>query len=332
MNHTNEHDMINESLKNFLVSLGIIAGIGYGVNKFHNDKHLSGKSIDAIVNDINSKPTTEESTFISEVKARLISDIDSEEKLSENEKKKVINTVKDINIVFVSSEHIAQIAEKKDVVGVYFNYTFDGKRHPIIVVDREKFKIDADPTVFHELRHLVDDALSDKGQYSEYAEITSLLDKDIISGSELGKKKLKAKIELYVDNHTGVKVSQIKPKKRAEYIKARNKVVNSLLWSMEDGIEYRSSPSEFYVRFHGLKKWMIDNCYLKDMNDTITQEKLIKVFNDPNASKAFFDFKIDFFEILFYLNVDMTGKTKSDVSKANSIVANYTDFKNNYNA
>lgn len=68
------------------------------------------------------------------------------------------------------------------------------------------------------------------------------------------------------------------------------------------------------------------------MNDTITQEKLIKVFNDPNASKAFFDFKIDFFEILFYLNVDMTGKTKSDVSKANSIVANYTDFKNNYNA
>ena len=96
--------------------------------------------------------------------------------------------------------------------------------------------------------------------------------------------------------------------------------------------EYRSSPSEFYVRFHGLKKWMIDNGYLKDMNYQITQEKLIKVFNDKNASKAFFDFKIDFFEILFYMNVDMTGKTKSDVSKANSIVANYNDFKNNYNA
>lgn len=32
------------------------------------------------------------------------------------------------------------------------------------------------------------------------------------------------------------------------------------------------------------------------------------------------------------MNVDMTGKTKSDVSKANSIVANYNDFKNNYNA
>jgi len=72
MNHINENDMINEGLKNFLVSLAIIVGIGYGVNKFHNDK-LSASSIDAIVNDVNSKPNAEESKFVSVVKNRLIS-------------------------------------------------------------------------------------------------------------------------------------------------------------------------------------------------------------------------------------------------------------------
>lgn len=74
MNHINENDMINEGLKNFLVSLGIIVGIGYGVNKFH-DKQLSASSIDAIVNDVNSKPNAEESKFVSAVKNRLIMDI-----------------------------------------------------------------------------------------------------------------------------------------------------------------------------------------------------------------------------------------------------------------
>ncbi len=330
MNHINENDMINEGLKNFLVSLGIIVGIGYGVNKFH-DKQLSASSIDAIVNDVNSKPNAEESKFVSAVKNRLISDINSENNLSDAKKKIAIDEVSKIDIIFVSTKHIKQVADGDDVVGLYSSYNLDGKKHKFILVDRSKFTLES-PTVYHELRHLVDDAFSDKGEYSEYAEITNLLDKDIISGTELGKKKLRDKVELFVDNHTGVTVNQLKPKKRLAYIKARNEVVNSIIWSMEDGIEYKSSPSEFYVRFHGLKKWMIDNGYLKDMNDQITQEKLIKVFNDKNTSKAFFDYKIDFFEILFYMNVDMTGKTKSDVSKANSIVANYNDFKNNYNA
>jgi len=33
--------------------------------------------------------------------------------------------------------------------------------------------------------------------------------------------------------------------------------------------------------------------------------------------------------LLFYMNIDFTGKTKSDMTKANSIVANYRDYISN---
>jgi hypothetical protein len=92
-------------------------------------------------------------------------------------------------------------------------------------------------------------------------------------------------------------------------------------------MDYLTSSSEIYVRFHGLKRWMIRKGYLKDMNSEITQDIIIKMmqsddFYDLNTSKK------DFFQLLFYMDVDFTGKTKSDMTKANSIVANYTDYIN----
>jgi hypothetical protein len=63
------------------------------------------------------------------------------------------------------------------------------------------------------------------------------------------------------------------------------------------------------------------------MNSEITQDIIIKMMQsddiyDLNTAKK------DFFQLLFYMDVDFTGKTKSDMTKANSIVANYTDYIN----
>jgi hypothetical protein len=92
--------------------------------------------------------------------------------------------------------------------------------------------------------------------------------------------------------------------------------------------EYLTSPSEVYVRFHGLKRWMIKNGYLKDMNDEITQDKIIQVLNNVDLVKDVNKYDLDFMEFLFYLDVDFTGKVPHDLKKVNSIVANYTDYLN----
>ena len=73
---------------------------------------------------------------------------------------------------------------------------------------------------------------------------------------------------------------------------------------------------------------MIKNGYLKDINSEITQDIIINMMKE----KKFLNPKIidkDFFQLLFYMNVDFTGKTKSDMTKANSIVANYKDYISN---
>jgi hypothetical protein len=100
------------------------------------------------------------------------------------------------------------------------------------------------------------------------------------------------------------------------------------MFDNKEDTKYLTSPAEVYVRFHGLKRWMIKNGYLKDMNDLITQEKIIQVLGDERIIREHGPYDLDFIEFLFYLDVDFTGKEPHDLKKVNSIVANYTDYLN----
>ena len=71
---------------------------------------------------------------------------------------------------------------------------------------------------------------------------------------------------------------------------------------------------------------MIKNGYLKDMNDLITQDKIIKVLNDEKLIHEYNKNNLDFYKFLFFLDVDFSGKVPHDMKKVNSIVANYTDY------
>ena len=64
------------------------------------------------------------------------------------------------------------------------------------------------------------------------------------------------------------------------------------------------------------------------MNDTITQEKIIQILSDTRILTTGSKLNLDFVELLFYLDVDFTGKEPHDFKKVNSIVANYTDYLN----
>ncbi len=94
----------------------------------------------------------------------------------------------------------------------------------------------------------------------------------------------------------------------------------------KDMLKYLTSPHEVYARFHGLKRFLLKNGYIHSMNDKITQQHIIDLTAYPRFLKNMADF--DFFELIFYLNIDFTGKTESDMTKANSIVANYNDYLN----
>lgn len=329
----NEYEMLNESnltWKQLLIGLGIV----YTLNSLLTPNPLTNQEVSELINDVNNNPTRLEDNLIRDIKGKLISDILSTNKLSELKKNKIIVEVNKIKFICVDSETINSIsANGNSILGCYITYLdTDKKLIKAIFIDKDKIK-GLDNTIIHELRHLVDDTLGDKSyRYSEMSNIVNMLDKDIVIQNEIGKKKLRDKLKAYTtlisERELGFKISSIsdveKLKKTNNFIEeTTDEFVEDI--SDVDNIKYITSPEEVYTRFHVMKKWMIKNGYIKDINSEITQEDIIKLFNDPR----FYDGKyLDFKELVFFLDVDLSGKTKSNMDKENSVVVNYTDYIN----
>jgi hypothetical protein len=339
-----EDYLINEKIeiswKELIIGLGII----YGINHYFGEErlpHMSGKEIDKTINDINNAPSKEEDAFIKKIREDLISDIEETNNLDSIRKKRVISVIKSIKFVCVDTRTMQIIGEDKDVMACYFRH-FNEKMQQVsaIIVDRKRLSsLGASSIIIHELRHLVDDVLEgdafDSENYSEFTNIVDILDKDIVLGTPVGKKRLKQKIDFYsrnlVELAIGGKIEDIKSEKgRKEVEEVQDQFKNNFIgmFDNKEDTKYLTSPAEVYVRFHGLKRWMIKNGYLKDMNDIITQEKIIQVLGDDRIIKEHGKYDLDFIEFLFYLDVDFTGKEPHDMKKVNSIVANYTDYLN----
>lgn len=245
----------------------------------------------------------------------------------------MINGINSIPFVLVDSDTI-QLITGENSLGCYFGYLDNFKNLvTIILVDREKIKLGThfDETILHELRHLVDDLLVDgRKEYSELSNIIDILDKDIVLRNEAGETKIRKKVNDYIDIMVKNTVApEYLNSKRVKEIsnKLKDRYFN-IIFLDKSTMDYLTSSSEIYARFHGLKRWMIKNGYLKDMNSKITQDIIIDMMQD----KQFLNPEIinkDFFQLIFYMDVDFTGKTKSDVSKLNSIVTNYRDYISN---
>ena len=339
-----KEELINEKIeiswKELIIGLGII----YGINHYFGEERLprmSGKEIDKTISDINNAPSKEEDAFIKKIREDLISDIETTNNLDSIRKNKVISVIKSIKFVCVDTKTMEIIGENKGTMACYFRH-FNEKMQPVsaIIVDRKRLSsLGASSIIIHELRHLVDDVLAgepfDSEDYSEFINIVDILDKDIVLGTQIGKKRLKQKIDFYSKNLVelaiGGRIEDVKSEEgRKEVREVEEQFRDNFIGMFDDekNIKYLTSPAEIYVRFHGLKRWMIKNGYLKDMNDQITQEKIIQILGDEKLIKEHGKYDLDFFEFLFYLDVDFTGKEPHDFKKVNSIVANYTDYLN----
>jgi len=334
----NDYDNINEELdiswRQLLVGIGIMCALRY----YLKDHKITTKETDKIIYDISNKPTTKEGVLITKFKQDLIDDILSTDKLDTIKKDLVISKIKDIRFVCVDTETMEFIGGEKGVMACYMRH-FDerGNKVKAIIVDKQRLNsLGSEQVVNHELRHLVDDIMSDKDlPYSEFTNIVDILDKDIVLQNDKGKKKLQGKIDFYskqlVEIAIKTKISDIKnPEGKKIAIDAVDSFRDQFQSMFDDKhtTDYLTSPAEVYVRFHGLKRWMIQNGYLTDMNDVITQEKIIQILSDTKIITTANKYNLDFVELLFYLDVDFTGKEPHDFKKVNSIVANYTDYLN----
>lgn len=334
----NDYDSINEELdiswKQLLIGIGIMCALRYYIK----DHKITTEEADKIIYDISNRPTTKEEALITKFKNDLISDILSTDKLDTIKKDLVVSKIKEIRFVCVDTETMEFIGGEKNVMACYMRH-FDEKGNKVkaIIVDEQRLNsLGSKQVVIHELRHLVDDILSDKNlPYSEFTNIVDILDKDIVLQNDKGKKKLQKKIDFYskqlVEITIKTKISDIKnPESKELALGAVDNFKDQFqsLFDDKETADYLTSPAEVYVRFHGLKRWMIQNGYLKDMNDLITQDKIIKILSDTRILTTGSKLNLDFVELLFYLDVDFTGKEVHDMSKVNSIVANYTDYIN----
>ena len=334
----NDYDSINEELniswRQLLIGIGIMCALRY----YLKDTKITTKQTDKIIYDISNKPTTKEEVLIKKFKQNLIDDILSTNQLDTIKKDLIVSKIKEIRFVCVDTETMEFIGGEKGVMACYIKH-FDerGNKVKAIIVDKQRLNsLGSEQVVNHELRHLVDDIMSDKGlPYSEFTNIVDILDKDIVLQNDKGKKKLQSKIDFYskqlVEIAIKTKISDIKnPEGKKIAIDAVDSFKDQFQSMFDDKhtADYLTSPAEVYVRFHGLKRWMIKNGYLTDMNDVITQEKIIQILSDTRVITTAGKYNLDFVELLFYLDVDFTGKEPNDFKKVNSIVANYTDYIN----
>jgi len=334
----NDYDRINEELdiswRQLLIGIGIMCTLRY----YLKDTKITTKETDKIIYDISNKPTTNEEVLITKFKKDLINDISTTNKLDTINKDLIISKIKEIKFVCVDTETMEFIGGEKGVMACYIRH-FDerGNKVKAIIVDKQRLNsLGSEQVVIHELRHLVDDIMSDKDiPYSEFTNIVDILDKDIVLQNDKGKKKLQSKIDFYskqlVEIAIKTKISDIKnPEGKKVALDAVGSFEDQFQSMFDDKhtADYLTSPAEVYVRFHGLKRWMIQNGYLTDMNDIITQDKIIKILSDTRILTTGSKLNLDFVELLFYLDVDFTGKETHDFKKLNSIVANYTDYLN----
>lgn len=335
----NDYDSINEELdiswRQLLVGIGIMCTLRYYIK----DNKITTKQTDKIIYDISNKPTTKEEFLIINFKKSLINDISSTNRLDSIKKDFIIAKIREIKFVCVDTETMEFIGSEKGVMACYIKH-FDenGNKVSAIIIDKKRLNsLGSEQVVIHELRHLVDDIMSDRNSvpYSEFTNIVDILDKDIVLQNDKGIKKLQSKIDFYskqlVEIAIKTKISDIKnPEGRELAINAVDDFKDQFqsMFDDENTTDYLTSPAEVYVRFHGLKRWMIQNGYLADMNDVITQDKIIKILSDKRILTTSSKYNLDFIELLFYLDVDFTGKEPHDFKKVNSIVANYTDYLN----
>lgn len=341
-------EMITEksNWQNYVIAFGLTFILGNAIsNKFFPS---TDKVVQSLIVDINSIPTETQKIYINNSREMIIKDIMINTRISEEDKVKVIREIRNIQIIATSEDNINKIS--KGTIACYLTYLDgDNNYQKAIFISNTRMR-EKNNSLSHEIFHLVDDILGSGNKfYSELTNIAEILDKDIITKTPLGIKKLEAKIKYFMENtkprdRDGLKERATKEEPREVSQEEYDQIVElfeankkRFILQIRDHIyadtEYMIKPSEIFVRYNGMKKFLLREGFIKDINDPVTKDIIKELFKSPLLDDLN-NYEIDHFELLFFLNIDPStdGETEEEskaLNKLNSIVTNYKDYKNN---
>lgn len=267
-------------------------------------------------------PTPEQAKLIKVVKNEMINDIIISAKLSENEKTKIINTITTIPIYVENMKNISK--EFSNYEGVYIhNHCIKGENSRYILLESDIFNRNYRYVILHELRHLVDNILingdSTYNTWSDKFLIKKVLDQKLLDDNYYSYYMLREKVRgvsKYSSLANVYKDSLPELNDRYKQL-VEDEIMHILLRSKK----YVTSNSELYVRIYIMKKWLIDNGAMKDINEPINEEH-IKFILTKNPIDLGTKNDIQFFEIFFFFNIDM------DFDKKEYTINNINDLNN----
>lgn len=349
-----QEEIINEknaftNWKNYVIALGLtVFIIGNGISNKIEEKKERLENIYLLVNDINYKPSNEQQKYLDRIRMEIINDIKINNRISESDKESVIAEINNIKIIIVSKDNLDKISDK-DIAACYIAYSDANLvKQKVIFIDKTQI-IDSSITLKHELYHLVDNILGKgNGYYSQITDIVSILDKDIITKTPLGIKKLEDKLNFFItrDRRTKAEIDSVrkasvnrieKTTQSPERLAILKKVlINDFKALIYSNTEYIIDPSEVYVRYNGLRQWLLKANYIKDINEPITKKIIIDIFSSNDIIEDIMSDRMDHFELLFFLNINPRIETQTEeetntLKKINSIVTNYSDYNKDSN-
>lgn len=306
-----------KNMKGYLILLGLIIGVcNYTNIKASLGIKLNHYEISEIVNNTRYEPVSKNKKMIDSIKMSLIGYIVNSKNIEINRKQFIISEISDIKVSIVPARFIKTIS-KSDPLGMQFNYLdmkgyematsritdVDRYIKPAIILNSDYFNSSLFnyyeisnaakvTTVSHELWHLVDRAMTGKSNandfYSDIIHLEIMLDSDIVDMNELGSVKLMLK---------SIRFSEIR---------RESNTPDEFYNTFSSNIKYMSDTSEVFVRYKNFKNWLKNRGIIDNVFDDLKKEHIMLALNDSTLINGFNEQSIDFLNLIFLLNIDIT--------------------------
>jgi len=261
---------------------------------------FSKKGMTSLLKDIKDpscRPSGDYYKAIEEIRKESIQEIESSPNIEESKKKEIVDSLRKIPFFIVDTKdykgydnsnavYVCLKPVRTTTVAGFIRIDDRDSDSPtnFILVDRERFKEkQVVRTISHEIYHYIDRLLG-KG-YTDWSQINE------------------------ITNIVNVDISDQDLKKRIVYLSGgENNLVDIIYDGIQENKEYLTRPSELFVRYHNLKKYLVEEGQMSSVHDKITENHLNYIISKGYVNLVKDDY--DFAFILPFLNVNIDGMNK----------------------
>ena len=305
---------LNIKLYDITILVLILINISiYVNNKFYTDiiNEIRCES-NTLNSEVFNKPTKEQNILIDSVRSEIIKDIQISNKLTDKEKDMLINGLIKIPVYVDSLKTDSKTKTSYD--GIYINNPcVKHGNSKFIIIDQSVFDRDYRYVLLHEFRHYIDNLLIyDDSVYNTWSDkyhIKRVLDQKILDDNYYSYYTLRSKIRSVAEY--SLLANTYKDSIPELHNKYKEFLEDKVLFFMLKNKKYITSNSEIYVRVYIMKKWLIDNGAMKDINEPITEEHIKYILlRNPIDLGVNVSTDIQFFELFFYFDIDINMEKK----------------------